>query len=74
MLFYRAHNFLHKKPLLRQQERLFIGNTEDGINQTFDLHIVSSSNSYRKQNASSLLAVIFVLIFSATSHIYTKER
>ena len=36
-------------------------------------HIVSSSGSYRKRNIRSLLAVIFVLIFSATSHIYTKE-
>nr|DAZ21656.1 MAG TPA: hypothetical protein [Caudoviricetes sp.] len=45
------------------QGRLFIGNTEGGINQTFDLHIVSSSGSHCKRNTRSSLAVFFIPIF-----------
>jgi hypothetical protein len=52
-----------KEPPLLAQGRIFIGNTEDGINQTFDLHIVSSSGSYRKRNTRSMPAVIFIPIF-----------
>lgn len=66
MVFVIHHNKntkTKKEPPLLAQGRIFIGNTEDGINQTFDLHIVSSSDSYRKRNTRSMPAVIFVPIF-----------
>lgn len=66
MVFVIHHNKntkTKKEPPLLAQGRIFIGNTEDGINQTFDLHIVSSSDSYRKWNTRSVLAVIFIPIF-----------
>ena len=60
----------NKKPLLRQQERFPHNQYEDVYNvyirrDTYNTHknIVSSSGSYRKQNARSVLAVIFVPIF-----------
>ena len=64
MVFVIHHNKntkAKKEPPLLAQGRIFIGNTEDGINQTFDLYIVSSSEAARKRNICSSLAVIFIL-------------
>nr|DAY11413.1 MAG TPA: hypothetical protein [Caudoviricetes sp.] len=56
-----------QEPPLRQQERLW--NISEDIHQ-FNKNIVSSSGSLRKRNTRSMLAVIFVPIFTY----HTKGR